>query len=92
MRLMMRSARGSVRSASARRWRGGGAAGVDSALGEGQGDKFLLETGSGKGAVDALVKGTLLAVVNRAIKARKCWTKGGLIGEGDHRLSLDRVL
>jgi len=44
---------------------------------------------SGISAVDALEKETLLAVVNRAINARKCWTKGGLIGQSKHRSSLD---
>jgi hypothetical protein len=71
--------------------RGGGTPGVDFARGKSQGDEFLFETGSGENGVDALEKGALLAVVKRAINARKCWTKGGWIGEGDDSSNLDLV-
>jgi hypothetical protein len=52
-------------------------------LGKGECDELLLKAGCGEDGVDALEKGSLLPVILGAVYARKCWTKGGLVGEGD---------
>lgn len=57
---------------------------IDFPLGEREADELLFETGRGEDRVDSLEKGALVAVVQRTVNARKCSTKGGLIGEGEH--------
>jgi hypothetical protein len=50
------------------------------------------ESRKGEDAVDAFEENALFAVVKGAINARKCLTKGGLIGEGNYSWRLDLVL
>ena len=71
---------------------GRGLLGIDLAFGKIEVDAFPFETRGRENGVDVLEKGTLLAIVNRAIDARKCWTKGGLVGDGVHSSMLDLVL
>ena len=71
---------------------GGCGQGVDLPLGKGEDDEFLFEAGGGEDGVDALEERPLLAVVLGAVNARKCWTKGGLVAEGDHGSGSDLVL
>jgi hypothetical protein len=57
--------------------------------GKGERDELLLKAGCGENGTDALEEGSLPPVILGAVNARKCWTKGGLVGEGDHGSGVD---
>ncbi len=61
---------------------GTGGVDIDLAFGKDEVEEFLLKAGGAENRVDTLEQGALLAVVQRTVNARKCWTKGGLVGEG----------
>jgi hypothetical protein len=63
---------------------GAGGLRVELPVDEREVDKFLFQAGCGENQVDAFKQSPLLAVVQGAINARKCWTKDGLVGEGKH--------
>ncbi len=60
-------------------------AGVDALIANGRLEESVIELGFTQDAVKAHDQIALLAVIQRAINCRKCWTQGGLKGnDGGH--------
>ena len=63
---------------------GGGGIHVDPVFRESEVDEILLQSPGREDQVDTLEQSTLFAVIQRTVNARKCWTKGRLVGKAFH--------